>query len=434
MVNPQERGIVFVSTFTNGVLDPSLPMLGPLSDGGYIVAQTAPGCWGPMITPSIQGGHEVTQPVKIAGAEIGDAILIKIKSIQVTSMATASGVDRAVEGRFLGDPYVAAMCPQCGTLNPETKVEGIGPHSIRCAICGSEVIPFLIANGYTIAFSKGFEVGVTLPEEAADDLAHKAERAIFKPENSQQNPVLLLAPHDIVGVVARTRPFLGQLGTVPSIPFPDSHNAGDFGTFLVGAPHKYGIEAHQLESRTDGHMDIPWVREGAVLLCPVKVPGAGIYLGDMHALQGDGEIAGHTCDVSGIATLQVHILKGLNIPGPILLPKKEDLPVLAQPLSPREKDLALELARSWGLDQIEEDFPLSFVGTGANLNEATDNGLKRASQVLEMSLEEVKNRVTITGAIQIGRLPGVVTVTFRVPAEKLEKLNLLGLVEEQYKE
>jgi len=154
----------------------------------------------------------------------------------------------------------------------------------------------------------------------------------------------------------------------------------------------------------------------------------------MHALQGDGEIAGHTCDVSGIATLQVHLLKGLNIPGPILLPKKEDLPVLAQPLSPREKDLALELARSWGLDQIEEDFPLSFVGTGANLNEATDNGLKRASQFLEMSLEEVKNRVTITGAIQIGRLPGVVTVTFRVPKDKLEKLDLLWLVEEQYKE
>jgi hypothetical protein len=35
---------VFVSTFTDGVLDPTKPMLGPLRDGGYIVANTAPGC------------------------------------------------------------------------------------------------------------------------------------------------------------------------------------------------------------------------------------------------------------------------------------------------------------------------------------------------------------------------------------------------------
>ncbi len=59
---------VFVNTFTNGVLDPAQPMLGPVRDGGYIVANTAPGCWGPMITPAIRGGHEVTQPVYVEGA------------------------------------------------------------------------------------------------------------------------------------------------------------------------------------------------------------------------------------------------------------------------------------------------------------------------------------------------------------------------------
>ncbi|MCR4428700.1 MAG: acetamidase/formamidase family protein [Caldiserica bacterium] len=434
MGNSIGRQVVFVSTFTDGVLDPSQPMLGPLSDGGYIVAQTAPGCWGPMITPSIKGGHEVTQPVEVQGAEVGDAVLVQIESIKVTSLATASGVDQPVEGRFQKDPYVAPLCPECGTLNPETEVKGIGPGSIRCAKCGAEAIPFLMVNGYTIVFSPDFEVGVTLQEKGAVELAQNAEKAIFKPEKSKQTPVLILAPHDLVGVVARTRPFLGQLGTVPSIPFPDSHNAGDFGTFLVGAPHKYGLEEAQLESRTDGHMDIPWVGEGAMVICPVKVPGAGIYLGDLHALQGDGEIAGHTCDVSGIITLRVKVLKGLKTPGPILIPKIEDLPFLAKPLSQREKAHAQELAKSWGFDQIEESLPLSFVGTGGNLNEATENGLRRASAFLKMSVEEIKNRVTLTGAIRIGRLPGVVTVTFRVPTKKLAELNLLGVVEEQYQE
>jgi hypothetical protein len=66
----QQRSIV-VGSFTNSVLDPDAPMLGPVEDGGTIIANTAPGCWGPMITPSLRGGHEVTQPVLIAGAEVG---------------------------------------------------------------------------------------------------------------------------------------------------------------------------------------------------------------------------------------------------------------------------------------------------------------------------------------------------------------------------
>jgi len=73
------------------------------------------------------------------------------------------------------------------------------------------------------------------------------------PANSVQNPVVVLAPHDLVGTVARMRPFLGQLGSTPSIPFPDSHNAGDFGQLLIGATHEYGMTKEQLdEHRTDG--------------------------------------------------------------------------------------------------------------------------------------------------------------------------------------
>src|SRR6266853_490744 len=126
---------VFVNDFTDGLLDPALPMLGPVRDGGHIVANTAPGCWGPMITPAIRGGHEVTRPVAVAGAEVGDAIAVRIKDITVTSLATASGTDRPVDGRFLGDPFVAGRCPGCGTLNPHTVVRGIGQTAIRCAEC-----------------------------------------------------------------------------------------------------------------------------------------------------------------------------------------------------------------------------------------------------------------------------------------------------------
>ncbi len=428
-----ESKTIRVDTFTNGLVGPGNPMLGPLADGGTIVAETAPGCWGPMITPSFRGGHEVTSPVAVEGAEPGDAIAIRIQDIRVTSLATASGTMTFVEGRYTGDPFVARHCPNCGTKSPPSRVEGIGPEAIRCSVCVAEVSPFRLSNGYTIIFDEARQVAITVKASVAEKLARDAARVMALPEKSAQNPVVALCPADINGVVTRLRPFIGNIGTTPSIDMPDSHNAGDFGQFLIGAPHEYGITKEQLdEARTDGHMDIDSVRAGAILICPVKVPGGGVYIGDVHAMQGDGEIAGHTTDVSAQVTLQVQLLKGVNIGGPILLPLEEDLPYLARPISREEMAAAKSLAGKIGQDLLEESAPLQMVGTGANLNEATDNGVNRLAELLGMSAEEVQNRVTISGAVEIGRLPGVVTVTMRVPMSRLEKVGLANLVREQY--
>ena len=125
----EARQTVLVDTFTDGLLGPHVPMLGPVADGGHVVWNSTPGCWGPMITPSIRGGHEVCQPVAVAGARVGDAIAIRIRDIEVTSIATASGNDRPMEGRFNGDPYCAPVCPECGDEWPQTRIEGIGPTS-----------------------------------------------------------------------------------------------------------------------------------------------------------------------------------------------------------------------------------------------------------------------------------------------------------------
>ena len=424
---------VFVDTFTDGLLDPERPMLGPVEDGGHIVFNTAPGCWGPMITPALRGGHEVAQPVAVAGAEVGDAIAIRVKDILATSIATASGNDQWMEGRFVGDPYVAAKCDECGTMYPQTRIEGIGPTAVRCANCGADATPFTFTNGYTIAFDEQKRVGVTVGRERAEKIAADAKRFAAVPENSIQNPILTFAPHDLVGLASRVRPFMGQLGTTPSTRIPDSHNAGDFGSFLVGAPHEFALTAEELERhRTDGHMDIDAVRAGAILICPVKVPGGGVYMGDMHAMQGDGEIAGHTCDVSGTATLEVEVLKGLDIDGPLLFPVADDLPFLARPLTDAERAQALALARRHGVEQLEESMPISVIGTGPDLNSATDNGLERAARLLDMSVPEVKNRATITGAIEIGRHPGVVQVTFRAPVDRLGARGLLDYAREMY--
>lgn len=431
--NTPSRRSVVVSEFTNSVLDPDAPMLGPVENGGTIIANTAPGCWGPMITPRLRGGHEVTKPVFVEGAEIGDAVAIRIRDITVTSIATASGHDSSPEGFCLGDPYVAARCPVCDTVWPETHVEGIGQDAVKCDTCGNPVKPFEIVHGYTVTFDETRAVGLTLPKASADRIAHDAAHYAALPDQSRQHSILTFAPSDMPGTLVRMRPFMGQLGTCPSMAMPDSHNAGDFGSFLVGAPHQYAITAEQLAiHKTDGHMDIDAVRAGAILVAPVKVRGAGVYLGDMHAGQGDGEIAGHTMDVAGSVTLQVEVVKDYPIDGPVLFPLEEDLPPMARPFTAAEIAKGRRMAEKWGVSDIEALAPISVIGTAANLNAAIENGLARAAKLLGMTVAEVRNRATINGAIEIGRAPGVIQVTFLAPLSRLDAVGLGGYAREQY--
>jgi len=423
---------VEIARYTRGQVGPSQAMQGPVANGGTIIAETAPGCWGPMITPHFRGGHEVTAPIAVEDAEVGDGLAIRIERIEVTSLATASGTDGAIPTACKGDPYVAHLCPGCGTPWPETYVEGTGQQAIRCKQCGTPAGSFSMPHGYTMAFDRQTGMAVTLDRAGAARASADPRGNSALPANSEQYSILTFAPSDLVLVATRMRPFLGNIGTTPAVDMPDSHNAGDFGQFLVGAPHEYGLTAADLEQRTDGHMDIDAVREGAILICPVKVSGGGVYLGDMHAMQGDGEIAGHTADVAGRATLRVSVIKALGNDGPILLMRPDDLPPLARPLSADERAAAERLAQAWGMAGVEQSGPISFVGTGANLNAATENGLQRAATLLGMSVDEVKNRVTITGGIEIGRHPGVVTVTLLVPMSTLDRLGLGSLVREQY--
>ncbi len=424
--------VILNDRFTDGIIGPSVKMLGPVKNGGLIIYITTPGCWGPMITPTIRGGHEVNVPVAVEGANVGDAVAISIESIIVRSKATSSGTDKPVDGAYVGDPFVAKKCPSCGEPWPKSRLEGIGLEAIRCEKCGSPSSPFRMVNGYTIVFDECRRIGVTVNEEVARRLAIDGYAWMDIPRNSKQFPVIIAAKADLAGLPTRLRPFLGQLGTVPSVDIPDSHNAGDFGTFLIGAPHKYAITEQQYrECITDGHLDIDSVREGAVLIAPVKLDGAGIYAGDVHAQQGDGEVAGHTTDISAEVKVRVNVIKGLNLKGPLLFPPSEDLPPLAKPMCAEEWAIVKKLANEYGLEP-EPWLPVQVIGTGPNINKAAETGFSRASELFDMSLDEVRNRVTVAGAVEIGRLPGVVQITLPIPVKKMKELQLYEIAKRLY--
>ena len=428
--------LVRVDRYTD-IVGPSNEMLGPVRDGGRIEFLTVPGCWGPMITPSIRSGHEVSLPVRVAGAAVGDAVALHIEVLEQTSRATTSGTHTGWDGHYLSDPFVAGICPTCRDagrhfLYPDTYLDGTGDGAVKCAVCHSEVNPFHMIEAYTMVFDEEKGIGVTVSPERAAEIAGEAREWNALTEHSTQHPISALARADLVGVMTRCRISAGNLGSIPAIDLPSSHNCGDFGAFLIGAEHEFAVTEQQLELRTDVHMDVDSVRAGAVLIVPSKVDGAGIYAGDVHAMIGDGEIAVHTTDIAGRLVVRVEVIKGLALDGPVLLPPVEDLPFLARPFT------AAEVARGRALAGANRTMlegpvlPIQVLGSGPFVNAAVNNAIERAARLLGMGTDEVKNRGTIAGAAEIGRLPGFVQLNLMVPRQRLEGLGIAHLAEAQY--
>ena len=88
-------------------------------------------------------------------------------------------------------------------------------------------------------------------------------------------------------------------------------------------------------------------------------------------------------------------------------------------------------------EKISDKRPIKGLGSNYSwssktINEAIENGLERAGKLLDISVPEVRNRATINGAIEIGRAPGVIQVTFLVPLTKLDAAGLGDIARQQY--
>lgn len=65
-----------------------------------------------------------------------------------------------------------------------------------------------------------------------------------------------------------------------------------------------------------GNMDCPDIRPGNTLHLPVNHPGALFGLGDVHAVQGDGEVGGSAIEVPAVVKLRFGVRKGHTIAWP----------------------------------------------------------------------------------------------------------------------
>jgi len=178
------------------------------------------------------------------------------------------------------------------------------------------------------------------------------------------------------------------------------------------------------ENLTDGHLDINSVREGSIVIAPVKVKGAGIYLGDVHSIQGAGELAGHTIDVTATVRVRVTLLKAVSVPSPVIIPNIQDVNFRFRPFTDEEMKNISNIAGEWHLDQPENQYPMQFTGSGNGMNEAIDNAIKNVSMFLNISEDEVKNRATISGEVGIGRTSGFSYLTIALPESIFKETGL----------
>lgn len=414
------------------VLDPDEEMAGPIKSGDRFIALTAPGCWGPMITPDFPSGHEVCRPVAIEGAEPGDAVVIHIESIRVLSRATTSGVHKVSEGHVTGKvPFVGKTCPSCGALNPETYLQGVGRNAVRCAVCDAPIHACEMTEGYSIVFDDSRQIGLTVGEQGASEIADKPAETIALPEKSKQYSANVLANSDLPGVVVRVEAMVGNIGTMPGCRIPSCQNSGDIAPRLVDDEHPLRIRQTDLPLVTDSHLDDNAIVQGVSIVAPVRVAGAGVYLGDVHAMQSDGEVAGHTADVSAEVVVRVELLKKVDLPGPLLLIPEGQLPEMIRPLTVSERQTTQAMADGLTQDLEIDAVPLVAVGAAPDLRSSVDVAMTRLSQVAGVSFDEVRNRVTISGCINIGRLTGTVHVGMRFPPDRLQP-ELSRVLKEKY--
>ena len=125
------------------------------------------------------------------------------------------------------------------------------------------------------------------------------------------------------------------------------------------------------------------------------------------------------------------MVKNLSLDGPILLPLEADLPPLTKPWRKDEWDQVASMAKQYGVE-AEPVAPVQIIGSGPTINDATAKGFQRAAHLFAMGIVEVRNRVTIAGAVEIGRLPGIVQVSLQVPMRALEKLGIANMVSQHY--
>ncbi|WP_202863853.1 MULTISPECIES: acetamidase/formamidase family protein [Xanthomonas] len=173
---------------------------------------------------------------------------------------------------------------------------------------GTALVPEAAALGKSIKWRLDRETGRARPENATGPLA---------------------------GYSVPVKPMLGGMAVAPGFGMP-AISTGDTGRF-------------------GGNMDFNEVVEGNTVYLPVQQPGALLYFGDAHALQGDGETTQYALETSMDVTVTVDLIKGRSVSMP-RVESPTQIMVLGQAGS---LDEALKSASTGMVQWLQQDYGLT---------------------------------------------------------------------------
>jgi amidase len=223
-----------------------------------------------------------------------------------------------------------------------SMVKGDNPLTGPFYIEGAEAGDTLVVKFLEIQIDGDQGVGATAPGFGALNTTNYtpmlnpplSETIWYYPIDHASNTATFRALDSNYSVKIPLHPFFGCIGVAPT--------GGEARSSIV--PAEYG-----------GNMDSSEASAGNTLYLPVNVPGALLYMGDGHAAQGDGEVAGTGIEVPLRARLQIALIKGQRIGWPRFENEQSIMTVGAY----RPLDDALRIAFYELVSWIHKDYGLS---------------------------------------------------------------------------
>lgn len=86
---------------------------------------------------------------------------------------------------------------------------------------------------------------------------------------------------------------------------------------VIGTAPEKGAVPCGFAADHGGNMDSKIITKGATVYFPVRVPGALLQMGDLHASMGDGEISGTGIEISGEVIVRVRLIKNFELRWPV---------------------------------------------------------------------------------------------------------------------
>lgn len=227
--------------------------------------------------------------------------------------------------------------------NPQT-----GPFFVEGAEPGDMLIVSIdkLDTNRTTAYSGGALAPYTVtPGTLLARTERQAPRATWILD--QAKGVARLDNDDIGGIELRMRPMLGCVGVAPARKE----------AIATSTPGAFG-----------GNMDYAGLNQGVKVMLPVNEPGALLFVGDGHALQGEGEVVGTGLETSMDVEFTVQVVKK----SPIQWPRLENDTHVMVLGSERSLIEALQQATSEMHRWLMQDYGLSERGASLLMGQALE--------------------------------------------------------------